>query len=387
VSTFDEVSLDVLLDHGGSKWAVPQNVLAASVAQMDFALAEPIRRGLLELTASSGLGYAPIEEVFAIRDLFAARMLERYGWTVEPGRVEVIGDVLQGVALVLRTLLSDGEGVVTQTPLYPNLLKLVRESKRELIENELVQDDHGQYHLDPETLRWSIGPSTRAILICNPQNPTGRAYRRDELEELAKIAEEHDLLIISDEIHADLVYPGHTHLPISSLSNEVAARTITVASASKGFNLSGLRCAVIAFGSKALHDRFRSLPRALRGGADRPGLRATAIAWRTCGAWLAELLAYLDGNRRRVHEVVTGAMPKGRHVLPEATYLAWIDCRDLRCPARPYDWFLENALVALGNGDLFGSGGRGFVRLNFATSRALLDDILERMVESIAHLD
>jgi cystathionine beta-lyase len=189
--------------------------------------------------------------------------------------------------------------------------------------------------------------------------------------------------VISDEIHMDLVYPGRTHLPFATLGPEVDARTITLTSASKTWNIAGLRCAVAAFGSDALKRRFLSVPRHLRGGIGTLGLLATEVAWRHGDPWAARALAYLDGNRRFIADFLRERLPAVRYTPPEATYLAWLDCRALALSAAPQRFFLERAGVALSDGAVFGPAGEGFARLNFATSRAILSEILERMAKAV----
>jgi cystathionine beta-lyase len=220
-------------------------------------------------------------------------------------------------------------------------------------------------------------------LLCNPQNPTGRVFTRAELERLAQIAIERDLIVISDEVHGDLVFPGHHHIPIASLGPEIEARTITLTSATKAFNMAGLRCGVAVFGSDALKKRFQVLPSHLRGGLGSFGLVASEIAWTSAQPWLDEVLAYLDGNRAYLAGFVKERLPGITHVSPEATYLAWLDCRALALPQDPFTFFLEHARVALSDGRKTGPGGEGFVRLNFATSRPILSQILERVEKSL----
>ena len=220
------------------------------------------------------------------------------------------------------------------------------------------------------------------MLLCNPHNPTGRVFGREELEGIAKIALEHDLVIVSDEIHADLVYRGGKHVPMAMLSPEVEARTITLTAGSKAFNIAGLRVALAIFGSEALKRRFLGFQRHLRGGLGGMGILALEAAWSHADPWLAEVLAYLEANRDFVAAFVAAELPGVRHVSPEGTYLAWLDCRALGLAPSPQRFFLERAKVGLSDGPTFGAPGEGFVRLNFATSRAILTRALEQMAKS-----
>jgi cystathionine beta-lyase len=208
-------------------------------------------------------------------------------------------------------------------------------------------------------------------------------FRRDELERLAEIALSHDLLVVADEIHGELVHAGHRFVPIATLGPEVEARTLTLTAASKAFNIAGLRCAVGVFGSEELRKRFLEVPRHLRGGLGALGIEATRAAWLHGEPWLEQVLRHLAANRERVARFVAERLPGIVHHPSEATYLAWLDCRTLGLEPSPHEFFLERAKVGLSDGRTFGAAGEGFVRLNFATSRPILDEALERMARAV----
>ncbi|MEE9280197.1 MAG: MalY/PatB family protein [Myxococcota bacterium] len=379
----DDLDLARLRATRGEKWRIyPPDVLPLWVADMDFPVADPIRELLRETYERSDVGYPVHPTLGRLPTLFAARALERFGWDLDPARVEVITDVVQGMYVGLLTLTAEGAGTVVQTPVYPPFLGCVTDVGRRMITNELVDDGSG-YAIDFDGLRADLDPDAGAIMFCNPQNPTGRVFARDELEQLGQIAIERDLVIISDEIHADLVFPPHEHIPMATLGPEVEVRTITLYSATKAFNIAGLRCSVAAFGSASLQKRFQSLPRHALGGIGTLGLAATELAWTRGQPWLDEVLACLDRNRCFVADFLREELPGVRHHSPEATYLAWLDCRALELRREPYEFFLDEAKVALGRGRSFGQGGEGFVRLNFATSRSILSEALERMAKAV----
>jgi cysteine-S-conjugate beta-lyase len=271
---------------------------------------------------------------------------------------------------------------VVQTPIYPPFLVAVTRQERRLDENPLASSEQG-YAIDLDRLRRETDARTRILLLCNPHNPTGRAFRRDELEPLAALAVERDWVVVADEIHQDLVYEGHPHVPFASLGREVEERTITLTAASKAFNIAGLRCGVAIFGSDALKRRFCALPRHIRGGIGMLGIEALEAAWRYSEPWLDEVRAYLAANREFVIDTVRDELPGVVLHPPDATYLAWLDCRALELRPNPFAFFLEQAKVALSDGATFGAPGRGFVRLNFATSRAILSEALERMAKAL----
>jgi cystathionine beta-lyase len=379
----DDLDISRLRQRGGEKWSLySEEVLPLWVADMDFPVAEPIRRLIQQSLDLGDLGYPMHPRPTELPALFAQRAQERFGWSVDPRNVELITDVVQGLYVALQQFSEEGEGVVIQTPIYPPFLTAVREMRRTLVENPLVLDDGG-YAVDLEGLRDVIDERTRILMLCNPHNPSGRAFRRDEIEGIAEIALARDLVVVSDEIHGDLVFPGSRHIPFASLSPEIEARTITLTSASKPFNIAGLRCAVAIFGSEDLRKRFLECPSHLRGGLGSLGIAATEVAWRHAQPWLDEVLAYLEANRELVAEFTAAELPGIHCIRPEATYLAWLDCRELCLAPSPYQFFLSRAKVALSDGIAFGSPGRGFVRLNFATSRQILGDALGRMAEAL----
>jgi len=385
-AAFDALEVGRLRRRRGEKWALyGPDVLPAWVAEMDFPLAEPVRRAVEQALSLDDLGYPLRPRPNELPALFAERMQARFGWRPDPHRVEVIADVVQGIYVALTQLAAPGEGVVVQTPIYPPFLEAVAETGRRLVENPLART--GRYEIDLEQLRSALDPHTRILLLCNPHNPSGRVLERRELEALAEIALAQRLVVVADEIHADLVHGPRRHVPFASLGPEVETRTVTLTSATKAFNIPGLRCAVAHFGSGELHHRFLGVPRAARGGLGALGQAATLAAWREGEPWLERVLAYLAGNRDRVARFVAERLPGVVHVAPEASYLAWLDCRALQLEPTPQRFFLAHARVALSPGESFGRPGAGFARLNFGTSRAILDEILERLAGALRGRD
>ena len=243
---------------------------------------------------------------------------------------------------------------------------------------ELRRDSHGVYTIDMDVFQNAIRPDTRLFMLCNPQNPTGRIFRRDELERMAEMCLSRNVLICADEIHSDLLFDGRSHIPIAMLGGEVANRTITLIAPSKTFNLAGLQCSMAIIPNPDLRRAFQKTRRGITPWVNVMGLIATEAAYRRGNSWLLELLAYLERNRDHLAAVIRRDFPGAVITIPEATYLAWIDFRGTGID-NPYDFFLKHAQVALSNGDAFGIGGRGFVRLNFGCPRAMLDEGLQRM--------
>jgi len=381
--SFDDLDVKSLRLRRGEKWQTyPPDVLAAWVADMDFAVAPPLQRMFADMLARSDFGYPLDVTSVGLPSVFARRMADLRGWSLDPAQVEVIVDVVQALYVALQVHSEPGDGAITTVPIYPPFLKSLRETGRRAVYCPL-RPGAAHYELDLAALRANLDERTRLLLLCHPQNPTGRRFTRAELESLAELVLERDLVVFSDEIHQDLVLDGGGHLPFALLGPEIAARTITVTSATKAFNIAGLRCAVAHFGSRALQDAFNRVPRHVRGGLSSLGREATRVAWTECQDWLDAAVAYLRGNRDHLAEFVHKELPGVQHVPPQATYLAWLDCRALELPGGPYRFFLDRARVALSDGRAFGPGGEGFVRLNFATSRALLQEILERMAGAV----
>jgi cystathionine beta-lyase len=350
---------------------------------MDFQIAEPIQDVLRHALENADVGYPVNPTPNALPTVFAERVRDRFGWTVDPNRVEVITDVVQGLYIALQVYSEPGSGAIIQTPIYPPFLEAVHDMGRHMIVNELARGESG-YEIDFDALRAAVDRGTRLLLFCNPHNPTGRVFRREELEQLAEFVLAHHLTVVSDEIHADLVYPGAQHIPFATLGPEIEQNTVTLMSATKAFNIAGLRLSVAAFGTETLQRHFNEVHRHIRGGINSLGLEATHAAWSSGQPWLDEVLAYLDENRTFVANFLDEKMPVIRHRPPEATYLYWLDCRELDLDRSPYWFFLKHAKVALSNGKAFGQGGEGFVRLNFATSRTILNEALERMLKVVS---
>jgi cystathionine beta-lyase len=251
---------------------------------------------------------------------------------------------------------------------------------------DLVRSADGRYEIDFDALGRAVTPRTRFLMLCNPHNPVGRVWRREELQRLAELCLARGLAIVADEIHGDLVFPGHPHVPIASLAPEVAARTITLMAPSKTWNLAGLKCGLAVIPDAGLRERFLAARVDMVHAVNVLGYVAALAAYKDGGPWLAALLPYLEANRDFAVEYARKHFPGVVVAPPEGTYLAWLDCRRGGIPGGdPFTFFLENARVALNDGATFGRGGQGFVRLNFATPRSVLTEGLERMRAALAH--
>jgi cysteine-S-conjugate beta-lyase len=365
-----------------NKWhKFPADVLPAWVADMDFGVAPPITAALARLTDNQEYGYAAREGVLAAA--FVRRMESRFGWHTDPADTVAIGDLVQASFSSVMAFSEPGDAVLLQLPSYPPFMAAINDTGRRLIANPM-RDDGMRWALDLAAYEAAPDPRTRVLIFCHPQNPTGRAYSRAELEMVADFAIRNDLIVVSDEIHADIVYPGKTHIPLASLHQDIAARTITITSATKSFNIPALRCAVMHFGAPALKERFFArIPARLLGSPGVTGVDATVAAWDDGQPWLEEIMAQLQANRDWLAQTVATELPGVTMRVPEATYLAWLDCRALELPGSAGQFFLDKAKVALNFGETFGAQYAGFARLNFATPAPVLRQIVARMAEAV----
>jgi cystathionine beta-lyase len=371
---------------GSSKWSkYSPDVLPLWVADMDFASPEPVVRALRERVEHGIYGYGHQLEVTELSEVFADRLQKRYGWRVSPEALVSLPGVIPGFNVACRMLASAGEGIAMQTPLYPPLLRVPGNIGLRFDEVPLARDAGGRYSVDLEAFAEAIRPDTRILLLCNPHNPVGRVFTRDELAGLAEGCLRRGLTIVSDEIHCDLVFSGHRHLPIASLDPEIADRTITLMAPSKTFNLAGLKCAMAIIPDQALRERFVAARLDLVQTANIMGYTAALAAYRDGQQWLDDLLRYLEANRDFLARYVGEHLPGVSMVAPEGTYLAWLDCRAAGLPQNdPFTFFLERGKVAFNDGIAFGARGQGFVRLNFGSPRAHLDQGLARMRAALA---
>ena len=355
------------------------DVIPAWVADMDLPPAPVAVDAVRALVERGDFGYNFAAQQ-CLPDTYARRQTLRHGWTPDPDRTRVLCDVLQAVDVALWLHTKPGDGVVIFTPVYPPFFPAITGGHRRVIDCPL--DPEG-WRLDASVLRDAIDERTTAILLCNPHNPTGRAFTRDELTAVAEVAEERDLLVISDEIWADLVYAPAQHIPFAALSDAAAARTVTISAASKAFNLAGLRCAVAHFGSDDVFAGLEALPRHLLGGVSSPGAEATLAAWTAGEPWLEATRRHLEAMRDHARARLAAELPQVRVISPEATYLMWLDFRALGLGDDPAAWLLEHARVGLSAGPDFGEHGAGFARLNFATTEGILDAVLDRIVGAV----
>ena len=343
---------------------------------MDTPLAPPIAEALTTALRLGDTGYV---NKGAFAEAFCEFALARFGWTVGPERCAVVPDVMAGIDAVLDLVTAPGDGVVISTPSYPPFFSFLALAGRQVVEAPLGRMYSGGYELDLDRLASQFArPDVTACLLSNPHNPTGLVFSRDELLAIGGLAQRYSIRLLVDEIHAPLVYAGAAHTPILALADEseAAARAFVVTSASKAWNLPGLKAALVVAGPEA---SLEAVPFEVFMGTGLFGVIASEVAYRSGGPWLDSLLAGLDANRSLLGELLASALPDVGYRPPAATYLAWLDCHRLGLGDDPAAAFLERGRVALSPGPRFGELGRGFARLNFATSPEILTEAVARL--------
>ncbi|WP_416972196.1 MalY/PatB family protein [Streptomyces sp. 4F14] len=388
----EDLSLDQLRRRRSMKWRThPADVLPLWVAEMDVPLAPAVADALREAIDMGDTGYPAGTEFAESLAGFAAR---RWDWDgVAIDRAAVIPDVMMGAVQVLRLITDPGDPVVVNSPVYAPFYAFVTHDDRRIVEAPLGQDLRIDLSTLEETFRRARkrrGKGKIAYLLSNPHNPTGTVHTQEELAAVAELARRYGVRVVADEIHAPLVLPGAEFTPYLSVPG--AEDAFSLMSATKGWNLAGIKAALALAGPEAAGD-VRRIPEEVHHGASYLGIIAHTTAYRDGDAWLDALLTGLDANRALLGELVAEHLPGIGYARPEGTYLAWLDCRslglapeegctdlavvtDLAGPAR---LFLEHARVALSSGHIFGTGGAGHVRLNFATSRSVLTEAVTRM--------
>jgi cystathionine beta-lyase len=371
-----------------NKWTFyPRDILPMWVADMDFPAPQPILNELGRMLDQGVLGYELPSQ--ALRSTIAERMDHLYQWKVKPDEVVAVPGVVSGITVAARACTSVKNSLVIQTPVYNEFHEVRNNTKARQLDAPLAKSVRGNilhYEIDWDVFERQV-KKAGIFLLCNPHNPLGIIFSRRELARMAEICLKNKVLIISDEIHSELLLDDNTFTPTARISREVARNTITLIAPSKTFNVPGLFCAFAIIQEKELRERYVKEVGRLRLHVSSMGLHAARIAFSgQCDPWLKDLRRYLTGNRDFITDYVTRHMPGVRLTVPDATYLGWLDFTQTEIESSPFEFFKDRAKVALSDGKIFGREGLGHVRLNFGTSRKILEQGLHRMKRALEKL-
>lgn len=386
--TDDEAAMDIasLRARGTAKWSrYSHEVLGAWVAEMDFPLDARIKAALVEAIDRNATGY-PVPDIGTqLPAAIQAWIAKQHNLTIAPDQVRIIPDILHGMMAGIEAFSPPGSPVIVTTPSYPPFFEVLRAVNRPMIDVPMLFDELGRARYDINALDQAFSAGAKTLILCNPYNPLGRVFSKDELQEVANVVEMHRGRVIADEVHSPLVYPGYDFTPYAKISEESFAHSITLFSASKGWNIPGLKCASALITNPDDIESWDNLSRLKTHGASILGIIANTTALTDGQPWLDNIINRLDQNRLLLRDLLSEHLPNVKYWIPEGTYLAWLDCTSLKVE-NPMEFFLERAHVAVNDGQTFGHLGMGFVRLNFATSSAILTRIVKQMGAAVGDL-
>lgn len=385
MSTFaervDATTISDLVGRGSCKWTTYPGAIGAWVAEMDFGVADPVTEALDRMEASYLYGYASQTMLANLRAAASGFCGRRYGWEVDPDSVVVLSDVLHALGLVLDGYLAPDAPVVLLTPCYMPFMTLPPAHDRRIVQVPMVPSAEG-WETDLDALGRALAGGG-LLVLASPFNPLGKVFTRDELMAITEVVDAAGARVFADEIHAPLTFPGFQHVPYASISETAARHSITAISASKAWNLAGLKCAQLVFTNPDDQDLWRRRVARRATEASNPGILAGTAAYDEGGPWLEDALAYLEVNRRLIVDGLRERLPGVRLNPLQGTYLQFVDCRDLGLGENPQKFFLREARVAITDGDLCGDAGRGYVRINIGTPTPILREIIDRMGNAV----
>lgn len=369
-------SLSDLRKRRSAKWrSYDKDVLPLPVAEMDYPIAKPIQDVLIDMVKRSDVGYGGI--IPELPKAFAKFAKRRWNWELDPEQFRLATDVGVAGVEVIRLLTNPGDKVVVNSPVYHNFYNWIKETKCEVVDVPLVQqaDD---YILDTEGLEKAFAAGAKIYLLCHPHNPVGHVFSRVELQEIAKLAKQYGVTVISDEIHAPLTFDDISFIPYLALNDDARETGICITSASKSWNLAGLKCAQIVTQHPDMHEKLNGLPISTGFRASILGAWASYSAYEDGEKWLDAVLKNIDDNRKYLAKLLKKYLPKARYEIPRSTYLAWVDLNGYGVE-EPAKLLLEKGRVAFNDGKDFGPSGQNFIRLNLATSKPILKQAVKRM--------
>jgi len=370
--------LSVLQGRKSEKWrAFPSDILPMPFAVMDYELAEPIQAALISLVKNSDAGYlGNVPELGQALSFFAN---QRWGWQIDPSSIKIAPDVGVGVIEICRVILSPGDKILINTPVYYNFYNWIKEIHCEVVDAPLVENEL-RYSLDFSGIEAAYASGVKVHILCNPHNPVGALFTKSELANLAELAKQYGVRIMSDEIHAPLVYKENSFTPFLSASESAREVGFAFLSATKTFNIAGLKCAQIVAQSDQNCAILEKLPQAVHSRASLFGAIASAVAYRECIDWLDALIVELDSSRNFLKELMSNSGTTIGYRIPEAGYFGWLDLRALEMQGDVAQRFITQGKIAVAPGNFYGPSGSGFIRMNFATSREIVQDAVTRIV-------
>ena len=368
---------------GSRKWTAFPGCIGAFVAEMDFGLAPPIRQALDKAMADGLTGYLTPKLLHDLGEACAQWQLAQHGWAIRPDDVNVMPDVLSALEAVLRHFLPAGTPVIVPVPCYMPFIPILNWVDNPVIQLPMLRTADG-WQMDEAGLDAAFAGGAGLLLLCNPHNPIGKVYTREELARISAIVARHGARVFSDEIHAPLIFEGQQHVPYAAISEAAADQAITAVSASKMWNLAGLKCAQVVLTNEQDRALWRRIGHRVNDATSTFGVIAHTAAWAQGEPWRQQVLAYLQGNRDVLAQRLAQQLPQIEHIPAQGTYLAWLDCRALALAPTPQAFFRQHAKVALTDGGECGDGGQGHVRFNFALPRPLLEQALTQMAQALA---
>lgn len=379
---FDAFTADQLRAQGSVKWTAFPDTIGAFVAEMDLGLA-PVIQDALHASVDRGLtGYLPAWLSNELSDATAAWYRDSYAWEVAPTFIHPVPDVIAAFEIAINRYSPAGSAVIVPTPAYMPFLTVPLASRREVIQLPSIEVD-GSWEIDYAGVARAFEAGAGTFVLCNPHNPLGTVYPRDQLERLSAVVEEHGGRVFSDEIHAPLIYPGSTHIPYASVNEAAAGHTVTAASASKAWNLAGLKCAQVLLSNEADQQLWDGFGAMASHGTANFGVIANVAAYTGGRPWLADVVDYLDGNRALLGELIANHLPSVRYSAPQGTYIGWLDLRGCGIEGNMVEFFRREAGVSLTDGIACGEVGEGFARFVFALPRPLLREAILQMSDAL----
>lgn len=382
VPAFDSITVEGLRSSGSMKWRKYPETIAAFVAEMDFGVAAPVAAAVEDLMHRGLLGYMPrwMEEELQVA---TAGFYERsYDWDIDPAHVFPTADVIRSYEFAIDLFTPPGGKIVLLTPAYGPFFQVAQLLRREVVEVPMLE--HGDaWVVDLDALDAAFADGGALLVLCNPHNPLGKVYTHDEMVDIAEVVDRHGARVFADEIHSPLIFPGSVHVPYAAVSEASAEHTLSATSASKAFNLPGLKCAQLITSNARDKARLDELGMVITHGTSNPGAVANTAAYTHGGPWLDSVRDYLAGNREVLVEAVAEHLPGARMRRPDATYFGWIDVRELGLGDGAHEHFLTRAGVALSDGHAFGRAGHGHVRFNFAMPRDVIPRAVRAMADSL----